>query len=177
MGKRFGRNQKRAMREVVAALHESNSNLNEGLLMQQGISDHQRRKIETMRESLDDVARELGPYFYGLPPVKRRMDEYQDRYRLPAQIKASDLMFRDTDEISHLVSYAAHELSLVKADVERNQFTGSVHVELETPSGKRCYALSASAWESMRKDEDRLRRQILPMIANEMAKFIARGER
>lgn len=177
MSKRYGRNQKRAARQAIAELQKSSQMLNDALLMQQGISEHQRRKIETMRESLDDVARELGPYFYGLAPVKRLIDEHQDRFRLPAPIPFDALRFVDNDEISRLVSHAVYELSFLKASIERDRITGSVHVDLETPSGKRCYALSASAWESMRKDEKRLFRQLAPMIADELAKFIARDGR
>lgn len=177
MSKRCGRNQKRAARETISALQESTANLNQGLLMQQGIGAHMRNKIETMQSALDDVARQLGQYFYGLPPVKLRIEEHRDRFRLPAPIPASELFCRDSEQISHLVSQAAYELEFLKAGVERDRFTGSVHVQLETPSGKRFYGLSMQAWESMRKDEKRLRQQLVPMIADEMAKFIARGER
>jgi hypothetical protein len=177
MSNRFGRNQKRAMREQIEFHAKTASNLSDALLMQQGLTAYQRQKIETMEGALDDVAKELGQYFYGLPPVKLRVDEYRDRFRLPAPIPASELMFRDSDQISHLVSQAAHELSFVRAGIERDRFTGSVHVQLETPDGKRFYAISASAWENMRKDRQRLNQQILPMIAREMAEFIAGGER
>ena len=177
MSKRYGRNQKRSARETIAALQQSTAQLNEGLLMQQGLGKHLSRKIETMQSALDDVARELGPYFYGLPPVKRQLDEYQDRFRIPAQIPASELFYRNSDQISDLVSTAAHELQFLKAGVERDKFTGSVHVQLETPSGRRFYGISAQAWGDMRRDENRLFQQIAPMIADEMSKFIARGEK
>lgn len=177
MSKRYGRNQKRAARETIASLQASTAQLNEGLLMQQGIGAHMRSKIETMQSALDDVARGLGQYFYGLPPVKLRIEEHQDRFRMPKPIPASELMFRDTDQISSLVSSAVYDLQLIKSEVARDKITGAVHVQLETPSGRKFYALSGSAWESIRNDEKRLRQQLVPMIADEMAKFIARGER
>jgi hypothetical protein len=170
MSKRFGRNQRRALREEVnkyVTAHE----------IDRALLGRQRQQIETLTAAMRTVAGELGERFFGLPPVRRAVDRVFDIYRLPKPIATETLMFIDGDELCSLVEHAVYNLSMVTASVERDRITGRVHIMLDTPDGKRFYAVSASAWESLRRDKNRMAQQFLPMVAAEMANFIARGER
>lgn len=170
MSKRFGRNQRRALREEVnkyATAHE----------MDRALLGIQRQQIKTLTAAMRTVAGELGEHFFGLPPVQRAVDRVFDIYRLPKPIAAEALMFIEGAELCALVEHAVYNLSMVAASVDRDRITGSVHIMLETPDGKRFYAVSGSAWESLRRDKRRMAQQFLPMIADEMANFIARSER
>lgn len=170
MSKRFGRNQRRALQAEVnkyVTAHE----------MDRALLGRQRQKIETLTAAMRTVAGELGEHFFGLPPVQHAVDRIFDTYRLPKQVPAEALMFIEGAELCALVEHAVYNLSMVASSVERDRITGSVHIMLEAPDGKRFYAVSASAWESLRRDKRRMAQQFLPMIADEMASFIARGER
>lgn len=170
MSTRFGRNQKRALNKQVEDLRLS-------VDMDRALLSRQRGQIESLNGALRDVARELGQHFYGLPVVKQCVERITRDYRIPAQMPAEALMFIQGDELCDLVTHSAHRLSFMTSQIERDQITGSVHILLETPDGRQAYGLSMPAWESMKHDAERLRHQILPMIASDMAKFIARGKR
>lgn len=169
MSKRFGRNQKRAFRAQIDQYAKS-------LEMDRALLSRQRSQIDSLNSALRDVARELGEHFYGLPVVRRSVEQINHNYRIPAQIPGKALEFLQGDELCYLVSSAAHHLSFMTSQIERDQITGSVHILLETPDGRQAYGLSMTAWESMKRDAERMRHQILPMIASDMARFIARGK-
>lgn len=170
MSKRFGRNQKRALRAKVDQFAEAHE-------MDRALLSRQRQQIDTLNAAIKTVAIELGDHFFALPPVQRAVDRIFDTYRLPKQIPAAALRFLEGEELCHLVEHAVYELSMVTASAARDKITGSVHIMLKTPDGRTGYAVSMSAWESIRRDKRRMAQQFLPMIADEMAHFIATGER
>lgn len=170
MSKRFGRNQRRALREEVEKYVKAHE-------MDRALLGRQRQQIETLTAAMRTVANELGQHFFGLPPVQRDVNRVFDIYRLPKPIAAETLMFIEGAELCALVEHAVYNLSVMTASVERDRITGSVHIMLETPDGKRFYAVSESAWDSLRRDKSRMAQQFLPMVASEMASFIARGGR
>lgn len=170
MSKRFGRNQKRALLKQISQYATS-------IEMDRALLSRQRQQIHSLNDTIKTVANELGDHFFALPPVRRAVDGIFHNYRLPKETPAAALRFLEGDELCHLVSHAVHELSLVTASVARDKITGSVHIMLETPDGRKAYAVSMSAWESIRRDKRRMAQQFLPMIADEMAHFIASGER
>ena len=177
MGKRFGRNQKRQMRSQIAEATDKANRYVAADEMNRGLLAEMRRSLERMENCLQTVGKELGQHFYGLPPVKRRIDEHQDWFRLPKPIPMEALRFRSDEELCSLVECAVYDLSMIKGRVGKDPITDKVHVMLETPSGRSFYAVSGSAWQELRRDPKRMRQEFLPMIAEEMAQFIARGER
>lgn len=172
MSKRFGRNQKRAMRQDIYNLQEKLGVKNEALNMCQGLAAHMRTEIREQQEALDRVARVLGKHFFGLPAVKDRMSYLPEPYRMAAE--ASITRAFGAREVPELVTYATEQLQYLRSETLRNPITGAVHIELETPDGRRTYALSYQAWQEMKKDKDYMARIIAREVSQSLAEFIAR---
>lgn len=179
MSKRFGRNQKRAMREQIAFSAKTASNLSEALLMEQGLKVRLREKLDEANEVLSDVARILGRNFAGLKPEVREITEQQREYpyRMHPPIQPVDFSFLRADEVPELVSFQLYELEHVYPKIVRDRLTEAVHIHLQTPDGLKSYAVSGCAWFQMKMDRRRMLKEFAPMIADELARFIAGGER
>ena len=186
MSKRFGRNQRRALSAQVAELAEKASyeaskadRYIEADRMNRGLLGHQSGQVENLKQALRDVADALGKNFYGLPAVVQEIDRMYpgQRIRMPKPLTSAELMPLSSDQLCELVTCAVYELESISATVKRDQIMGDVHVLLETPDGRKAYAVSQSAWQELRRDPKRMRQQFLPMIADELARFIAGGER
>lgn len=178
MSKRFGRNQKRAMRELIEFNAKTAANLSESLLMEQGLKAHIRDKLDEANEILADVARILGRNFAGLKPEVREISEQQREYpyRMHPPIPTDFAQF-NSDAAPELVSYQLYELEHIYPKIVRDRITEAVHIHLQTPDGRKSYAVSASAWFQMKMDRRRMFKEFAPMIADELAHFISRGER
>jgi hypothetical protein len=179
MSKRFGRNQKRQMREQIAFHAKTAENLSESLLMAQGLTDHISGKLSEANEILGDVAMVLGRNFVGLKPEVRDIDPQQREYpyRMQPPIQPMDFSTLHADEVPKLVSFQLYELEHVYPKIVRDRISEAVHIYLQTPDGRKSYAVSGSAWLQMKKDRRRMLKEFAPMIADELARFIAGGER
>lgn len=178
MSKRFGRNQKRTMRELIEFNAKTASNLSEALLMEQGLKAHLREKLDEANEILGDVVRILGRNFAGLKPAVHEIAEQQREYpyRMHPPMP-TDFERYNLEAVPELVSFQLYQLEHVYPRIVRDQLTGDVHVHLKTPDGRKSYAVSGSAWFQMKMDRRRMLKEFAPMIADELARFIASGER
>lgn len=179
MGKRFGRNQKRKLSKALADMTQYRDNFSYALTLEQGLVSEQRGIIRELNNSLRVVADCLGENFYGLPPIQRRVNEMYpgQKYRMPKPISRDQLGFLQGRELAQLVEYSVYQLDPIKPNMQMDKFTGSVHLMLETPDGRVQYAVSASAWEELKRDRRLLAQRFVPMVAEELANFISRGER
>lgn len=179
MSKRFGRNQKRVMREQIAFNAKTASNLSDALLMEQGLKAHIREKLDEATEILGGVARILGRHFAGLKPEVHQIDSHRREYPYRLHPPAFDIDFSTffENDVPKLVSVQLYELEHVYPKAVRDQITGDVHIHLQTPDGRRSYAVSGSAWHQMKKDRRRMADEFGRMIGEELAAFIAGGER
>lgn len=186
MSKRFGRNQRRALSAQVAELADKAAyetdraeRYIESDRMNRELLSHNAAKVEELTQALRDIAEVLGPHFYGLPAVIHTIDQIYPgyRYRLPKPLTLAEVMPLSSRDLCELVTHAVYELQAISATVRRDKIMGDVHVLLETPDGRKAYAVSQSAWHQLRRDPKRMRQEFLPMIADELARFIAGGER
>lgn len=163
MSKRFGRNQKRAMREEIAKEKERAS-LSERHL-KASISNQ-----APIREALNRVASVLGKHFYGLPPVQMHIGAIQKSYRMPRIQDAA--VFAETGLMSSLINYAIDELSVMSCSAARDEMRGTVHLRFETPAGHFGYGISEAAFRRTTAPE--IEHEIAPMIARELSMLITK---
>jgi hypothetical protein len=167
MSKRFGRNQKR---KLMMQLEMQSI----GVEMHLALVAEQRATIGMLRTTISDVAHILGPNFVGLPAVSRAVSELRDRYRMPTNMRMSDVMATlDDRDASSLMTMAVFDLENHRADGVLDQLRDCVHINLVHGSGKACYSISREALR--RVDADQLARHYAPMIAREMAELVKRG--
>lgn len=177
MSRRFGRNQKRSMREQIEFNAKTAANLSDALLMEQSLMVHLREKIDEANDILGDVARILGRNFAGLKPEVREIDPQQREYpyRMHPPMP-TDFARYNSDAVPELVSFQLYELEHVYPQIVRDRLREDVHIHLQTPDGRKSYAVSGSAWLQMKMDRRKMFKEFAPMIADELAAFIAGGE-
>jgi hypothetical protein len=163
MTKRFGRNQKRAMR----AEQERLTNQVDHWKKEKRLAD---QLGQANRETLRDVSRILGQHFIGLPPVVRMVTHMQHNYRIP-EMQLPQLLERAPDptqqemvaELLHIIECQPMKLRTQIDDIRRQ-----IHFRLRTPDGELGYALSDQAWAEMRNDR-RVVEYLAEMVASELA--------
>lgn len=148
MSKRFGRNQKRAMRELLANAESKASSLEEGISQANILSRHLRQKLDHAQDVIREVAYVLGDTFIALPVRTSSVQMLMDRYRVPA---IRDMPSLREAMYSHgaaeqCVSMMVHELQGNQLKTTRDHLRGMIHVAYLTPKGDRHYAISESAW-------------------------------
>jgi hypothetical protein len=175
MSKRFGRNQKRALTaKMQHALGEA-SRFEDAYTLNKALSDRQGRQLRSLEYSMDRVASILGDRFYGLPPITQRVRDLRDSMRIPKQ--RSVLPFMPNEDVAEMLVYAVQELQSITASVQLENMREMIHIYLETPDGRKAYALSRSAWHQMKGDREHMAEHFSRVIGAELSHFIANGER
>lgn len=123
MSKRFGRNQRRRLRQQVEQATEA-------LAMADGLMRKMRRDRDELRGVIDDVEEALGPNFIGLPPQEL---VFQARHLGPERT------FRTTVPGDQVVTMAIMDIdSSEKSD-------GYIHLRVRLDGKSVVYALSRPA--------------------------------
>lgn len=168
MSKRFGRNQKRAMREANNHLAEmvAKGKDREAFLQQQAAQN--QRAVEM-------TAQILGEHFAGLPPKTFQVGEIFEGMRLPP---SSHARF-STPEANHIPRRVMDMLILLvrSQGARRDELTRCVHFRFVTPAGDLAYGMSEDAYRRMPDDwfVERLPREIAREIADEVIEIRRRG--
>lgn len=161
MSKRFGRNQKRKLRNQIEECQNAKA-ITDGL--NRWLSERHHQDVEI----LQNVTRVLGDNHALLPPKIHVTNENSTnapnrftipRFELPSFTPPGDGAI-DESVIRHNVM---NLLSLVKKD---DKITNCTHVEFRYKDGKVGYAISESALHQMPEDI------LIGMISKEMAKML-----
>lgn len=167
MSKRYGRNQKRAARERIVELQRA-------LDMQTGVAVYTRNKMNNYEETINRVAKVLGPNFYGLPAVKREVDMVRRFFRMPSADSASAFVMMQPDKKADLVRYAVNNLEVLMCTSDMDYLRDTVHLMLHGQDGNIGYAISRNAME-MATVED-----VIPyftqLVAREMTELFVRNK-
>lgn len=162
--KRFGRNQKRAMRAQVDALaaNLAAAKETEALL---------RYNMRTNQDAVEATAAILGRHFAGLSPEAWQVDQIRDVYQMPPHRPAAD--FDPHVCAGELVMMDLIYLETNEAQLQLNEISDAIHMRYKTPMGDVAYALSAKAWMMMPDRElvERLRHEIALDMARLLVKF------
>lgn len=161
MSKRFGRNQKRKLKNQIEECQNAKA-MTDGL--NRWLSERHHQDVEI----LQNVTRVLGDNHALLPPKIQASNENSTdapsrftiaRFELPSSMPPGDGPITDS-AIYHNVMNA---LSLVKRYDEVTNYT---HVEFKYKDGKVGYAISESALHQMPEDI------LIGMVSKEMAKML-----
>lgn len=170
MGKRFGRNQKRRMREQAA-------NLQEALERDGSLLHYVSEKKRELEQVMDRARRILGSSI-ALPPELRGDHPYPLGGDFGADVLAPMPLMPCADQqpaigSMHMKIARMHELLTWIEDGRVTVDGLAIHFCVQLDSGKAAYAISRRAIERLSAAE--LQRTIAPQIALELAGHLARA--
>ena len=156
MGKRFGRNQKRAMREqlhlaklVIASRDKTVCNLEADL-----------KQANTVIERTSQV---LGDHFVTLPIKTHEVEEILERF------KVSIFQPNRSYTINSAVMQALDliDIDTYQASLKVDELRGTIHMRYQSISGDVGYGLSEHAWRKLSEGHliELLRQEIAPAMA------------
>lgn len=164
MSRRFGRNQKRAMRSALAELGKK--------------LEHSQKNVESLHQQMHTnemclrlVARILGDDFVGLEPRTIQMDTLDRPYFHPPRMDPQRLIScMHPGQLADAVAYSVLEIEPNRARVA--YYEEQIRFRFITPAGDVSYGMSRQAWDRMPKDEQEhmLRGEIAHSMANHLIK-------
>ena len=156
MSKRFGRNQRRRLKEQLAVAEDKASRFEEGYYREAGLLTYVSSRNAELRAALEEIKRMASRFSILIPPstVVNAPDPF--RVALPNRLSDEEL--------------TVTTLNAVESAVEMGQ-NGSVHALLQHSDGKVRYALSSEAARFMTKEEliAMMTRYVLPDMVRELA--------
>lgn len=138
MSKRFGRNQRRRLKEQLAVAEDKASRFEEGYYRETGLLAHVSSKNAELRATLEEIKRMASRFSILVPPSTVANAPHPFRVTSPNRLSDEELMVTT--------------LNAVESAIEVDQ-NGRVHALLQHPDGKVRYALSSEAACFMTKEE------------------------
>lgn len=164
MSRRFGRNQKRAMRSALEKMDRQ-------LCKQIDVVSSLRNQMQNNEEALRLVASILGNDFVGLEPRTLHVDRLDRQHYQPPRMPLERLMdLAGPGELADAVACSVLEIEPNLARVA--YYEEQIRFEFVTPGGDVTYGMSRQAWERMPSaDQERmLRGEIAASMANHLIK-------
>ncbi len=165
MSKRFGRNQKRAMRNKI----QNQENLLNAHIDQIGSLN---TRLHQANEIINLTADILGQHFVGLPVKTNEVKELLRRYEYAIHQPVSNLLPALHNPMADLVDAALGYIETHQGVVYADELRDQVHMRYTSESGDVAYGLSNMAW--CRLSEDQLVKLVKDQIAPDMAKLLVR---
>lgn len=168
MSKRFGRNQKRAMRNKIQ---------NQCKLLEHhiGFIDSLNVDLRHANEIINRTADILGEHFASLPVKTKEVKEIQDRYRYSVRIPSPSYVSHGEMAIRSFVDSTLSYIETHEANMFVDELRHTIHMRYQSLSGCAAYGLSEKAWRSL--SEDQLVNLIKEQIAPEMASHLVRQKK
>lgn len=161
MSKRFGRNQKRALRAQIREKEqviEFKDQANRELL----------RRLNEANTVIERTSQVLGDHFVTLPVKTREVEEILEQFKVsifqPGRSYAINSAVMRALEVIDIDTY--------RASLRVDELRGTVHMRYQSISGDVGYGLSEQAWRKL--SEAHLIDLVTNQIAPEMAKHIVR---
>lgn len=162
MSRRFGRNQKRAMRAKIAELEHQNG-------LKERKTEDLRNDLRLANTVIERTAQVLGDHFATLPVQTREVKEMQNSFQV--SIFQPNRSYPIQGAVMHALS--AMEIDVYQASLHVDELRNMIHLRYASESGQVGYGLSQQAWLRLR--EGQLQEMIEKQIAPEMARLLARG--
>lgn len=164
MARRFGRNQKRAMRNQMQ--------LQEKLLEQHiGYISSLNHDLRQANEVINLTAEVLGEHFATLPVQTAEVKEIRERYEYPKR-QTSRYSFGDMNPVISAVQYSLCYIDTYQADARIDELSGAMHMRYKSISGNVAYGVSEEAWR--RLPEKLLVTKFVDEISLDMAVHLVR---
>lgn len=159
MAKRFGRNQKRAMRNRIQSLEWA-------IESQKELFEQVRDERNQLRVVVERTSQVLGDHFVSLPVKTVEVEDILDRFRVsifqPNRVSIiSSAVMRALDCI---------EMDIYQSSLHADELRQQIHLRFASISGQVGYSISDAAWLAL--SEAHLRDLVMKQIAPEMAKLL-----
>lgn len=163
--RRFGRNQKRRMRELLASQQQANA-------QQQQVIDQQGRHAQELKQTIahkssiiEHVKEVLGRHFVALESDALKMEFMGSFLRWPRYTNTRMMFDADVPKVMET-------MMLYPIETKLSQFRDEVTVRVVTPCGEAAMYISHDAL--MRMSDDRLRRTLTQQVADQLALHIVK---
>jgi len=134
MSRRFGRQQKRKMLNLMKKLEVDNTRLSQRL-----------EDARIMKSCIKSVASILGKHFIALPPETFTYSEIPEFIHIAKMLSPQHFPCLRNVEQVRLVDRALHYLDVYSAELKVDQLRDYVHVLIRSPNREAGYAMSRSA--------------------------------
>lgn len=159
MSKRFGRNQKRALKQVIADVSAAH-------MLDCELIKKQRQLIDQQHNTLEDIAEIFGEHFIGLEPASTTTSSLSGEIRV---YRRSTMAVFPPGSMCDAISNSLARIDAMKTtkvrawidDMDRRQ-----HVRVVTPGGEVAYAYTEGAFDGLP------RHIVLRKIATAMAEHL-----
>ena len=169
MSKRFGRNQKRAMRQQINAAQEQSEKFEHAHQMSLGLQKYTSARLEEAASTLRLVAEILGKNFVALEP--EQINVYGHSVPMPRP-QPRNIQRMHSTEIIESVTESLLNFKLCEFKAELDALRENIHFRYITPAGDVGYAINAQEWLKMPR---RVRIEFAQReIARDMAHNLAR---
>ncbi len=164
MARRFGRNQKRAMRNKIQ---------NQEKLLEHHIEiiSSLNGDVRQANEVINLTAEVLGKHFAALPVQTMEVKEIRERYEYPKR-QTSRFCFGDSSAAMNFVQHALCYIDTYQADAKIDELSGAMHMRYKSISGNVAYGVSEEAWR--RLPEKLLVTKFVDEISLDMAVHLVR---
>lgn len=176
MSRRFGRNQRRRMREELAAKESAVSSLHKAMSIARALLAEQSSKISRMLDWVQDVRDMVGPF--AIAAGEPLHDEYMlasgtRAYRVGVQQPASATLCSGS-EFSVSIASEMHieTMRLLEVKFIGDAMRAQMHCMVRLDDGDVAYAISDSALRRMSDVE--LEKHFLPHVAEKLSRLLAR---
>lgn len=171
MSKRFGRNQKRAMREQIAHQRSEQASLERMYDNSRGQLRATEARVHELNSAIELTREVLGEFFVTLPPVTKPLREGVDVLHL-AHSQPRDrydrMIYGACAEVVDMVQ-RFESLEAIRSDIQQHfeGVRGMMHIRFRTAAGVMSYAFSPNSFKGMKRDRvasiiaDGLRRYML----------------
>lgn len=154
MSKRFGRNQKRAMRaQIDSALRLSETQKTLKLeAMRQLVST--RDRIHDLERAIELTREVLGEFFVTLPPVTKELHQGVDVLDVPhSQPRDRYMPYQDCAELVGM-AMRFEQLEAIRHDIQKHfeDLRGMMHIRFRTGAGTMSYAFSPNSFKGMKRE-------------------------
>lgn len=171
MSRRFGRNQKRRMREAIVAAESQAAALRVACEMNDGLLRKVTREKARLESVLDDARDRLRDMHIALPPSRLEGDGWFERMavvRVPDPRRPTDFILRSDRQIP--TEFKVHELErlIVRVKQSEDRRPPVLHCVVELAGKAAGYAISAEAWHQI--GEHSLRDVLAPEISKALTR-------
>lgn len=173
MSKRFGRNQKRRMREALHMAELAAEREYAGRMMAEGIARDNSRKLAALRENMAEVVGRIGNYAIaeGIPTTfQADWLARNERFNLPVHQPFPSIFDCLATGMHATATVHQEVMRVLDIQVVRDEMARDLHCRIEFDGIRLGYGISAHAVDKMGRAElvRRMTPEIALMLANEL---------
>ncbi|OAL80703.1 hypothetical protein [Acinetobacter sp. SFA] len=165
MARRFGRNQKRAMRNQIINAEKRVHELDVNQQQLEALIQLKKEKIKELSYIANLTAEILGEYFAGLPVQTMEVKEIQCQYKVPVRTYCD---YADPTSVQpQFLNAALTYIETYQSSAQWDQLRGMMHLRYRSENGAVGYGLSDMAWCGLSEVQivELIQREIAPSMA------------